>query len=83
MLMKFIRDIIQGAKDLPGYGPHPGNGMVVLLIILGGIAGLHGGWEGFIGGAAFMALFMVPMWAIGCIDRARSYQRRNKEKTDE
>jgi len=77
--MKIFKDILQGATDLPGYGPHPGTGIMLVLLFMGGIAGSGGGWTGFFGGAAFMALFVVPMWCVGCIDRARGYQRTLKE----
>ena len=78
--MKIFKDILQGAGDLPGYGPHPGTGIMFVFLLMGGLAGVdRGGWVGFLGGAAFAALFVVPLWCVGCVDRARSYQLRNRQ----
>ena len=79
--MKLIKDIIQGAKDLPGFGPHPGTGIMIALVIAGGLAGLERGLGGFLFGAAFMSLWIVPMWMAGCVGRARDYQRKQKSHT--
>ncbi len=75
--MKIVKDIIQGAQDLPGYGPHPGTGIMIVLIIAGGLAGADRGLWGSLFGAAFMSLVVVPAWLAGCVGRAREYQRKN------
>lgn len=77
--MKVIRDIIQGAGYLEGYGDHPGTPMLIIFILMGGIAGIEkGGLFGFIAGSLVMALIMGTFWVVGCVDRARDYQRDNK-----
>ena len=67
-MAKLFNDIRRGAGYLPGYGSHPGTPMMIGLIAIGAIAG---GWFGF--GAS--VLFYVPMWAYGCVERARDYDR--------
>lgn len=77
--MKLIKDIIQGAGYLEGYGKHPGTDMLLVFILMGGLAGAgKGGWPGFFGGALVMILFMGPLWIIGCVGRARDYQRTHR-----
>lgn len=77
--MKLLRDIVQGAGYLEGYGDHPGTDLLLVFILMSGLAGAQrGGLVGFLGGAAIMALVMVPIWCIGCVGRARDYQARNK-----
>ena len=74
--MKLIREIIQGAGDLEGYGKHPGTILLFGFTLMGGIAGIaKGGIWGFIGGSLIMFFFMFPVWCVGCIGRARDYQR--------
>lgn len=76
--MKLIKDIIQGAGYLEGYGEHPGTSMLIVLVLCGGLAGASsGGLAGFFGGSIVMVLCMFPLWVIGCVGRARDYQRRN------
>ena len=75
MVIKFCKDVIQGAGNLPGMGEHPGTVILIGFILMGGIAGLKGGILGFVIGSLVMAVFMLPIWIIGCRDRARLYQR--------
>lgn len=69
--MRFFRQIIRGAGNLPGYGPHPGNDMVLIMMLMCGLAGAQkGGWAGFLGGAVIGAMFILPLWIYGCVSRA-------------
>ena len=75
--MKLIKDIIQGAGHLEGYGYHPGTGSMLSLIVIVGIVGIQtDGLNGFIGGAIFGAIVFLPFWIYGCVERARAYHRR-------
>lgn len=73
--MKLVKDIIQGAGYLEGYGNHPGTATMFMTIAITGLAGAGGGIRGFVGGAVLGALALIPVWCSGCISRARSYQR--------
>ena len=80
--MKLLRDIIQGAGYLEDYGHHPGTDIMIVFILMGGLAGAaRGGLWGFIGGCALLAVFFVPLWCVGCVNRARSYQEYKKRNT--
>jgi hypothetical protein len=68
--MSALRQIVRGCGALPHVGSHPGTGMLIIFILLGAAAGVRGGWRGALGGAAFMALFMVPMYLYGAYGRA-------------
>jgi len=80
-MFKTIRRIIAGAGYLEGYGDHPGTGVVAVSILACGLAGAQrGSWAGFFGGMAFGFIAIMPFFAIGCIDRAKAYER-DVEKT--
>lgn len=77
--MKLLKDIIQGAGYLEGYGNHPGTDMLLIFTLMGALAGApRGGWTGALGGALAMIVFMGPLWCMGCVGRARDYQRTHK-----
>jgi hypothetical protein len=77
--MKFIRDIVQGAGYLEGYGHHPGNGILFVMILGCGVAAIErGGLYGFLVGSLVGAVTIGPLWAIGCVGRAREYQQEQK-----
>lgn len=77
--MNLIRDVVQGAGYLEGYGDHPGTPIMLGFILAGGVVGLErGGVYGFLAGAFAMVVGVGPFWMMGCVDRARGYQRRNK-----
>lgn len=77
--MKIIRHIVRGAGYLEGYGRHPGTGMLLLCIFLGGLAGIeHGGFIGFIGGCIFASVFYLPIYILGCIERSKESDRAQK-----
>jgi len=73
--MKLLKDIVQGAGYLEGYGHHPGTETMLFLIALCGLSGANGGIWGFIGGMIIGAIAIIPFWGVGCVSRARSYQR--------
>lgn len=67
-MRKLFKDFVRGAGYLPGYGEHPGTLLMLGLIAIGAYVG---SWVGFAGSI----LFYVPIWAYGCIERARDYDR--------
>lgn len=78
--MKFIRQVIRGAGYLEGYGDHPGKDMVVMMILICGVAGVEkGGFTGFLGGMAIGAIFILPFFIVGCIDRANGCDEKQKQ----
>jgi hypothetical protein len=69
--MAVLRAVIRGCGDVPGYGPHPGAPVLLMLVIMGFVAGLARGFLGALIGAAVMAvLFGVP-FLFGAYDRGR------------
>lgn len=64
------RKTVRGCRELPFVGPHPGSQIVLVFTALGALAGHRGGVWGALGGALFMALFIVPMYVKGAYDRA-------------
>jgi hypothetical protein len=78
--MKLIRDIVQGAGYLEGFGEHPGTDFLFIFVLMGAIGGaLKGGGLGALAGALAMIVFVGPLWCIGCVGRARDYQKRNRQ----
>lgn len=76
--MKWIHQTIRGCGTLPHVGSHPGTDMLIIFILMGALAGIRGGWRGAIGGAAFMAVFIVPMYLCGAYGRANDSDRLSK-----
>jgi len=74
-MLKFFRHVFRGVGYLEGYGDHPGTLWLCTFILMGGLAGARGGIWGFLGGAAFMALFMVPIYIFGCVSRSKLADR--------
>ena len=73
--MKTFKRIWRGAFYLEGYGSHPGNFTMGMMFVLCGIAGVKGGFWGFMGGGLFGLAGMLPAYMIGCHSRARDYER--------
>jgi hypothetical protein len=78
--VRFFKQIWRGAGYLEGYGDHPGKDMVVMLILICGFAGIEkGGFYGFLGGMAIGAIFILPLFIVGCIDRANGCDEKQKQ----
>lgn len=77
--MRVLRQIYRGCTDLPHVGEHPGTLWLCMFLLMGGLAGGKGGLAGFLGGTAFMALFMLPIYLYGAYDRA-NYSDQLEEK---
>jgi hypothetical protein len=76
-----MRPIFLGFRDLPGYGPHPGVPIALVLIGAGGLAGVQrGGWWGFVVGAVTMAVPILSLLFLGAHDRARDYERETRAR---
>ena len=75
-----FKKIYLGLTDLEGYGTHPGTIVVVGLVSIGALAGSQQGIKGLIGGALFMALFVVPMYLYGAYGRGDSYLKDQEKK---
>lgn len=68
--MKVIHQTIRGCGNLPYVGKHPGTGILFIFLVMGAIAGERGGFLGTIVGAAFMGIFIVPMYLCAAYSRA-------------
>ena len=77
--MKLLRDIISGAGYLEGYGDHPGTLPLFVFIILSGLAGIDGGIMVALGCMGVMTVLLCPVWMVGCVSRARDYQRDQEQ----
>lgn len=75
-MIKFFKRIWRGSGYLEGYGHHPGTSIVLIMLLASGLAGVEkGGLRGFIGGAIIGAICILPLYIIGCIDRAKGYEQ--------
>jgi hypothetical protein len=73
-----LRQIIRGCGYVDGYGSHPGTGILIALVVMGGIAGAQGaGWRGFLFGACMMLLIFGPIYLFGAYDRGRPNQPKD------
>lgn len=80
-LANVLRRIIRGCGDLPGYGPHPGTPVLVVLIGLGAIAGLgRAGWRGGLFGALVMGVIFGSMYLYGAYDREQLSERAAEQE---
>ena len=79
-MLKFFKRVWMGAGYLEGYGEHPGNLMLFVMMTSCGLAGVEkGGLRGFIGGAIIGAVFILPMYFMGCVSRAKMYEQDMEE----
>ena len=80
-MKKFVRDVIRGAGNLPGYGSHPGNelavGMLIILLVAGATNENLELIPGLLSGLAAWAVLVLPLYIVGCVGRARDYDRDN------
>jgi len=68
---------LRGCGHLEGYGRHPGNTPVALLVAAGFVVGAEKGWAGACVGAAIMASIFVPVYLVGAYDRAKVFFSEN------
>jgi hypothetical protein len=78
--MKNLKHMIRGMGYLEGYGHHPGNMLLLAILLIGGISGIDGGLRGFFGGMAIIAMGILPMYFHGCYVRSLNYEK-DKEQT--
>lgn len=65
-----LRTIRRGLGTTPECGPHPGTGIVVILIGAGVAAGWQsGGWKGALFGLAVSVAVYGPMYLYGAYER--------------
>ena len=80
-MMKFVRDAIRGAGRLPGYGEHPGTGFAAIMLFMLLVAGATNEnlelIPGLLSGLAAWAVLVLPLYIVGCVGRARDYDRDN------
>lgn len=78
-MLKTLRRIKIGAGYLDGYGEHPGTVVMIALIAACTLAGTGnvnmGPLPGAILGFCVSLAIFLPMWIVGCIDRAKDYER--------
>lgn len=78
-MKNFFRHVRRGAGYLEGYGNHPGTDMVVMMILVCGLAGAQrGSWSGFFGGLVIGAVFILPFYIMGCVDRSKGADRKQE-----
>lgn len=80
--MKTIRHVIRGCGYLKHCGDHPGTPFVIALILMGAVAGYKGGWTGALGGAAFMGVFVGPLYLWGAYDRSVLDEKINNKSPE-
>ncbi len=73
--MSFIRHVFRGCGRLRYCGQHPGSGVLVGLILLGGLALSDLGLMGFLMGCLLMAIFFLPIYLAGAYDRSKEEER--------
>lgn len=69
--MKSLKQMLRGCTTLPHVGEHPGTACLFIFILLGALAGRDGGLAGCLGGAAFMTVFIGPIYLYGAYGRAQ------------
>jgi hypothetical protein len=74
-MMHILRQTIRGCGALPHLGDHPGTFVLLMLCILGALAG---GWIG----AGIMALVFGSMYLLGAYDRAEHSDQIERGEED-
>jgi hypothetical protein len=71
-MIQTIRRTFKGMCYLDSCGYHPGTGVLICFILMGGIAGARNNdvW-GFVKGAGIMGGFIAPIYLMGCYDRGK------------
>ena len=79
-MIKTIKHTIRGCGYLPnGYGEHPGTAVLFCFILMGAIAGSHGGWKGAAFGVSAMTVFVGPLYLMGAHDRSAEEERYSEK----
>lgn len=82
MVKQLWKDVVRGACYLDGYGSHPGTIFLVYMVALGALAGYGDkGYAGAMIGALIMLVTIGPFWCVGCVGRAREYQRTTDQSS--
>jgi hypothetical protein len=68
---------------LESCGDHPGTALLIAFLLMGGLAGLNksNDFMGFVKGAAFCSIFIVPLYLNGCYDRGLIDEVEQQERT--
>ncbi len=69
--MKTLKAIRRGMGYVPGYGPHPGTGVLIFLVVIGALAGIDKGLLGITIGAGASLLIFGPMYLSGAYGRGK------------
>lgn len=72
--------IRKGCGYLEGYGNHPGTGILLGLIVIGGIIGLQKGFFGSFIGATMMGSVFGTCYLVGAYDRGKNFYNKNNKK---
>lgn len=73
--MKTIKRIFRGMGYLEGYGHHPGNMLMITMILMCAVTGgMNGGLRGFFSGMGIVLIGMLPMYIHGCYARSVDYE---------
>lgn len=78
MTVRIIKLTLRGCRALPFVGPHPGTAALILLCLLGLLAG------GIVGAIAVLGIF-GPVYLYGAYDRAKlseKCERPRKKRYD-
>jgi len=71
----FLKHIVRGCGALPHCGSHPGTGFLMMLALMGAMAGTRGGWLGAMLGAGAMLAFGGPIYLCGAYQRSKEEER--------
>jgi hypothetical protein len=76
----WLHKIKLGLSDLPGYGPHPGTVIVLVLIAFGGFGGadLEHSLLGGLMGMLIMTACFGPLYLLGAYGRGDSYLKHHR-----
>lgn len=84
-MKKFVRDVVRGAGNLPGYGEHPGTelavGMLIILLVAGATNENLELIPGLLLGFGAWAVLVLPLYIAGCIGRVRDYDLHNGNRS--
>ena len=77
-----LRRIVLGARWSDEVGSHPGTPMLILLTIIGAVAGVHRDhWAGSLAGAALILAGTGSLWLHGCYKHGEHVEIAREAKT--